>query len=198
VARELSSPWEDFIMRLVKDAQDFGDTSDVFCSGISSITDQGGGVIRVSFYSVKEDNDGCRNQIVDQQDMVRVGVPGCNPHCFCGVAGTPGSQTAAACRRRDALREGAVIEFSEYLRNPCAPTIFVNKLTGIYRVSQNIWKATYALSADSGTADAVETASFLWELHDMLRAHDQINWALKEMQRGTLRIDEGGRRIRAN
>ena len=38
-----------------------------------------------------------------------------------------------------------MIEFSKYRRNPAAPTLFVNKIARIYRVSPSILKVTYAL-----------------------------------------------------
>jgi hypothetical protein len=92
-----------------------------------------------------------------------------------------------------------MIEFTEYRPNPCAPTIFVNKLVGIYRVKPNIMKATYALSAPriAGIVEAVETVSLLWDVHDMIAAHDCLDWSLKEWQRGTFEITSGGRRILA-
>jgi hypothetical protein len=63
----ISRDREDFIMKLAHNVRDYSNTTDVFCNGIASITDLGGGVIRVAFYSVKEEDDERISIIVDQQ-----------------------------------------------------------------------------------------------------------------------------------
>src|SRR5262249_53884694 len=53
-----------------------------------------------------------------------------------------------------------MIEFSNYRRNPAAPTLFVNKIAGIYRVSPGNLKVTYALA--TGPTDVSEVGSLIW------------------------------------
>jgi hypothetical protein len=88
-----------------------------------------------------------------------------------------------------------MIDFDAYRPNPCTPQLFVNKVGGIYRLSQSITKMAFTLSTGS---EAVETASLLWENAALYEAQHCLDWALREMQRGTFRIDEGGRRILAH
>jgi hypothetical protein len=45
-----------------------------------------------------------------------------------------------------------MIEFTDYRLNAAAPTIFVNKLGSIYRLTQSITKVTFVLAAP-GRAD---------------------------------------------
>jgi hypothetical protein len=83
-------------MKLVRDVQDYGSTADVFCPGISSITDLGGGILRVSFFAVREEDDGVRNQVVDTPHLVRRSVPRCSPYRRRGIIGVAASQAAMA------------------------------------------------------------------------------------------------------
>lgn len=54
-------------MKLIHDIGDFGNVTDTFCNGIGSITDLGNGIIRVTYYAVREDNEDRVNMVVDQQ-----------------------------------------------------------------------------------------------------------------------------------
>jgi hypothetical protein len=88
-----------------------------------------------------------------------------------------------------------MIEFIDYRRNPAAPTLFVNRIGGIYRLSQSIKKITFVLST---TSETVETASLLWEDGDLYEANSNLRWTLEELRRGTFRIEDGVRCIRAH
>jgi hypothetical protein len=55
-------------MKLVADTTDLSNAVEVFCSGVAGITELGPGVLRVTYYGVREDGDGRReNHIVDHQ-----------------------------------------------------------------------------------------------------------------------------------
>jgi hypothetical protein len=75
-----------------------------------------------------------------------------------------------------------------------APTIFVNKISGIYRLSPTITKVTFALSR--GPAGAVEASSSLWETAELDEAH--AGRAFDEIRCGIIGMDEGLRIIRAH
>jgi hypothetical protein len=77
---------------------------------------------------------------------------------------------------------------------PAAPTIFVNKISGIFRLNPTITKVTFALSR--GPAVAVEASSSLWETAELDDAH--AGWAFDEIRCGIIGMDEGLRIIRAN
>lgn len=95
-----------------------------------------------------------------------------------------------------------MIEFTEYRANPLAPTVLVNRVGGIYRVSHNLIKVTFALvaTASGGARECVERVSLVWEPHDVLKANENCSWAFKEWVNGTfadaLPDDGGGRRHR--
>jgi len=104
--------------------------------------------------------------------------------------------------RRGAGGEVEMIEFSEYRRNPLAPTFFVNRPAAIYRVNPNIIKVTFALATPgpAGAVDTSEIVSLVWENRDWHDAGDLFRWAYTEIRRGTfqgaLPDDGGGRRPR--
>lgn len=104
--------------------------------------------------------------------------------------------------RRGAGGEVEMIEFSEYRRNPLAPTFFVNRAAGIYRVNPNIIKVTFALATPGagGTVETGEIVSLMWENRDWHEAGDLFRWAYGEIRRGTFHNaipdDGGGRRPR--
>jgi hypothetical protein len=75
-----------------------------------------------------------------------------------------------------------MIEFNEYRRNPFAPTPFVNKLCGIYRVNPHIIKCTLAFGLHAGP-EMVKPSK--WQV------------SFQEIRRGTF-ADEGGRLLRAH
>jgi hypothetical protein len=87
-----------------------------------------------------------------------------------------------------------MIEFTEYRRNAGAPTLFVNRIRGIYRLSQALMKVTFVLATGN---EAVKTVSLLWEHRDLYEADDNMRFVLNEIRQGTLRFEDGVRRIRA-
>src|SRR6267142_2294753 len=89
--------------------------------------------------------------------------------------------------RRGPGGEVEMIEFLEYRRNPAAPTIFVNKAAGIYRVGSDLIKVTFAqtLSTAGGIPDTTETISLIWPQGDWHEAGELFRWAFQEMRRGT-------------
>ncbi len=91
-----------------------------------------------------------------------------------------------------------MIEFTEYARDTHAPQVLVNQIGGIYRIDRHIMKCTFVLAAPGagGIITAVERVSLLWSMHDAYAAQDQLDWAFKEISRGTFATDEG-RFIRA-
>ena len=89
-----------------------------------------------------------------------------------------------------------MIEFSNCQRNPAAPTLFVNKTAGIYRVSPSILKVTYALAP--GPADVSEVGSLLWQDGDPDESHRTLNCVCEDIRHGMFGLDEGLRRIWAN
>jgi hypothetical protein len=88
-----------------------------------------------------------------------------------------------------------MIEFIDYRRDPLAPSPFVNKIGGICRVSPTLMKVTFVLATGN---DGVEAASLLWEDHDLCEASRNTDWVLKEMRRGTFRIEDGVGLIRSH
>jgi hypothetical protein len=55
-------------MKLVQDTTDLSNATEVFCSGVAGITELGPGVLRVTYYGVREDDDGRHEKhIVDHQ-----------------------------------------------------------------------------------------------------------------------------------
>ena len=55
-------------MKLVQDAIHYDTIAETFVSGIASITEIAPGILRVGFYSSRENDDGrCENVIVDYQ-----------------------------------------------------------------------------------------------------------------------------------
>jgi hypothetical protein len=93
-----------------------------------------------------------------------------------------------------------MIEFTEYLRDSHAQQKLVNKIGGIYRVNQNIIKCTFVLASPGagGIVQAVEQVSLLRGNRDVYEAHDQLDWAFREISRGTFMTDEARRCIRAH
>jgi len=89
-----------------------------------------------------------------------------------------------------------MIEFSNYRRNPAVPTLFVNKIAGIYRVSPGILKVTYAFAI--GPADVSEVGSLLWQDGDLDEAHRTLNGVSEDIRHAMSGLDEGLRRIWAN
>jgi hypothetical protein len=51
--------------------------------------------------------------------------------------------------------------------------------------------------ADKTRRLAIEKGSLLWEPAELFEAHHALDWTLKEMQRGTFRVDEASRRVLA-
>jgi len=59
---------EDITMKLVADVTDYGSATEAFVSGIAGITEPAPGVLRVTYYSVHETDDGrWENYIVGHQ-----------------------------------------------------------------------------------------------------------------------------------
>lgn len=101
------------------------------------------------------------------------------------------------------IRRGAggvieMIEFNAYRRNPLAPTVFVNKIGGIYRINPHIVKVTMCQltsSEQSGDINLTEACSLLWENAEWDDAFDGFRWAHGEIRKGVF-VDDG-RRSRA-
>jgi hypothetical protein len=89
-----------------------------------------------------------------------------------------------------------MIEFNSYTPNPGAPTIFCNRIGGLYRLSPTITKLTFALT--NGPASTVEVASLIWEASELDEAHRLLRWAFDEVRRGGLKVDRGIPAFRAN
>lgn len=94
-----------------------------------------------------------------------------------------------------------MIEFTEYRANPMAPSILVNKVGGIYKISHNLVKVTFALTStvSGGLRECVERVSLIWEPGDVMAAQQMFEWAFKEWRNGTFSDyapDDGGRRTR--
>jgi hypothetical protein len=89
-----------------------------------------------------------------------------------------------------------MIEFNSYLPNLGAPTIFVNKIGALYRLSPSITKLSFALS--NGHASAVEVASLIWESAELDEAHRLLRWAFDVMRHGRLEVAGGLPHIRMN
>jgi hypothetical protein len=87
-----------------------------------------------------------------------------------------------------------MIEFNTYLPNPRAPTIFVNKIGGLHRLSTTITKLSLALSCGR----AVVVASLIWESAELDEAHRLLRWAFDKMRRGRIEAVSGRPSIRAN
>lgn len=104
--------------------------------------------------------------------------------------------------RRGGNGEVEMIEFNEYKPSPLAPTILVNKVGGIYRVTNSILKCTFALASfgPGGIPECIERVNLLWEVHDWLEGGEAFRWAMREFAGGTFRDaipdDGGGRRPR--
>lgn len=103
---------------------------------------------------------------------------------------------------RDAGGAIEMIEFTEYRPNPAAPTVYVNKVGGIYRVDRTLIKVTF-ISGTPGPGGShlyVESASLLWEPNRWMEAGDCFRWAISEFAKGTfhgaVRDGDGGRRGR--
>ena len=93
-----------------------------------------------------------------------------------------------------------MIEFNTYRGNPGAPTIFVNKVGGIYCLDTDLVKCTFALEAPcaGGTLECVETVSLLWPSAAWHESHDVLRWAIDEIRRGTFAPADGPLRLRRN
>jgi hypothetical protein len=85
-----------------------------------------------------------------------------------------------------------MIAFTDSRPNPAAPSIFGNKLGGIYRL-----RVTFALAA-GGSAGAVEAASLLWENAELDEVHRMLRWAFDGIRRGVFGVDARFCCIRAN
>src|SRR5712672_297031 len=85
--------------------------------------------------------------------------------------------------RRGAGGAVEMIEFTEYVRNPHAPQLFVNKVGGIYRID-DIIKCTFVLAIPGvgGIMQTVEQGSLLWQHHAVIEANEAFDWAFKEMR----------------
>ena len=91
-----------------------------------------------------------------------------------------------------------MIEFHEYRQNSCAPTVLVDKLCGLYWHSGLI-KCTDGLvsAGPGGFTQCTEQLSAIWQPQALLEAQHSLDWALREWQAGTVRIDDNGRRVLA-
>jgi hypothetical protein len=87
-------------------------------------------------------------------------------------------------------------EFTEFQHNPLAPTIFVNKIGGLHRLSPSITKLSFALT--NGHSSATELASLIWEAAELDEAHQMLSWAMSEIGRGGIDATSGLKSIRAN
>jgi hypothetical protein len=94
----------------------------------------------------------------------------------------------AITRRGTHTEEAVMIEFNECRPNPGAPTLFVNRIGGIYRVSKSIMKVTFVLT--TAGKETVEAASLLWEDAELYEANSTMRWALEECRRGTFSVED--------
>jgi hypothetical protein len=87
-----------------------------------------------------------------------------------------------------------MIEFCAYRENPAAPVCLVNKVGGIYLVSQNLLKVTLICDSPGPgrSVDTIATAHLMWTSHSAwLESHRMCEFAISEFKRGTL-LDDGG------
>ena len=94
-----------------------------------------------------------------------------------------------------------MIELTAYTPNPLAPTLFVNKIGGVYRRPGGIIQVTFAseYSGVGGLTQTVQAASLLWPEHDWHEAGQQFKWIYEQIAAGHLSgvpDDGGGRRSR--
>jgi hypothetical protein len=97
---------------------------------------------------------------------------------------------------RDAGGQISMIEFSLYEKSPIAPSIFVSRIGGIYRVNPHITRVTLCQLVPIINAEPklTEAVNLIWENSDWDAAFDGFGWAHAEVRKGTFVPDDGGGR----
>lgn len=91
-----------------------------------------------------------------------------------------------------------MIEISSFVPNPLASRTFVNDIGAIHRLGGSGVQVTVIQEYRGPRLNAVEQASLIRPDHNWREYSEMMGWVMAEIRRGSIRIDDGLRHIRAN